>query len=295
MEGVGNHRMSMPLSIVEVVYNIVQQTSTNPDQTPRQDLDLILKTISAQDSISIHDPLHLLFPFDEAILEAIIRSDRPWDDIHHRYFFLHEMGRVKEGEFTTIMNGDGTCPVNPLAVQKIYAGGNMESISETILIDISRTPDVIENVFVGEDFSSEEIQIYIGLFKEFCDIFSCSYEDMSDIDTHIVEHEITTYPDVKHVQKKVHPINPCKARMIKVEVEKLTKDGFIFPVQLTKFVSNLVPVNKKQGTIFVYMDFHDLNKAFPKDNFPTPFIDQIVDECAGCEVFYFMDGFSGYN
>jgi hypothetical protein len=43
------------------------------------------------------------------------------------------------------------------------------------------------------------------------------------------------------------------------------------------------------------MDFHDLNKACPKDNFPTPFIDQIVDECVGCEVFFFMDGFLGYN
>jgi hypothetical protein len=43
------------------------------------------------------------------------------------------------------------------------------------------------------------------------------------------------------------------------------------------------------------MNFHDLNKACPKDNFPTPFIDQIVDECIGCEVFYFMDGFLGYN
>jgi len=43
------------------------------------------------------------------------------------------------------------------------------------------------------------------------------------------------------------------------------------------------------------MDFCDLKKACPKDNFSTPFIDQIVDECAGCEVFSFMDAFSGYN
>jgi hypothetical protein len=83
--------------------------------------------------------------------------------------------------------------------------------------------------------------------------------------------------------------------MIKAEVEKLIKVGFIYPVQLMEWVSNPVPVNKNQGTIHVCMDFCDLNKAFPKDNFPTPFIDQIVDECAGCEVFYFMDGFFGYN
>jgi hypothetical protein len=43
------------------------------------------------------------------------------------------------------------------------------------------------------------------------------------------------------------------------------------------------------------MDFCDLNKACPKYNFSTPFIDQIVDECAFCEAFSFMDAFSGYN
>jgi hypothetical protein len=54
-------------------------------------------------------------------------------------------------------------------------------------------------------------------------------------------------------------------------------------------------VNKKQGIIRVCMDFHDLNKACPKDNFPTPFIDHILDDCAGNKVFSFMDEFSRYN
>ena len=43
------------------------------------------------------------------------------------------------------------------------------------------------------------------------------------------------------------------------------------------------------------VDYRDVNQACPKDNYPTPFIDQIIDECAGCEIFSFMDGFSGYN
>jgi hypothetical protein len=54
-------------------------------------------------------------------------------------------------------------------------------------------------------------------------------------------------------------------------------------------------VNKKQGRIRVCMDFCDLNKACPKDNFLTPFIDHILDECVGSKVFSFMDIFSGYN
>ena len=52
---------------------------------------------------------------------------------------------------------------------------------------------------------------------------------------------------------------------------------------------------RSQGTIRVCVDYHDLNKACPKDNYPTPFIDQIIDNCAGSMIFSFMDGFSGYN
>ena len=54
-------------------------------------------------------------------------------------------------------------------------------------------------------------------------------------------------------------------------------------------------MDKKQGAIRICTDFRDLNHACPKDNFPTPFIDQILDECAGSKVFSFMDGFSRYN
>jgi hypothetical protein len=54
-------------------------------------------------------------------------------------------------------------------------------------------------------------------------------------------------------------------------------------------------MNKKQGTIYVCMEFCDLNTACPKDNFPMPFIDQILNECAESQIFSFMEGFSGYN
>ena len=62
-----------------------------------------------------------------------------------------------------------------------------------------------------------------------------------------------------------------------------------------EWVSNPVPVDKKQGAIHICIDFHDLNHACPKDNFPTPFIDQILDKCAGSEVFSSIDSFSRYN
>ena len=118
---------------------------------------------------------------------------------------------------------------------------------------------------------------------------------MFGIDPWIVEHEIKTYLNVKPVRQKLRAINPKKAPTIKAKIEKLLKAGFIYPVPLTEWVSNPVAVNKKEGKIRVCTDFWDLNKACPKDNYSMSFIDQILDDCSGDEIFSFMDGFSGYN
>jgi hypothetical protein len=78
-------------------------------------------------------------------------------------------------------------------------------------------------------------------------------------------------------------------------VEKFLNVGFIYPVPLTEWVSNPIPMNKKKGTICVCMVFQDLNKACPKDNFPTLFIYHILDEVCKKRGFCFMDRFLGYN
>ena len=90
-------------------------------------------------------------------------------------------------------------------------------------------------------------------------------------------------------------MNPRKAPTIKAKIENLLNVDFIYPIPLMEWVSNPVLVDTKQGTIRICTDFFDLNCAYPKDNFPTPFIDQILDECVGSEVFSFMDRFFGYN
>jgi hypothetical protein len=84
----------------------------------------------------------------------------------------------------------------------------MENIAEKILIDISKTHGLVENVFIQVYFSPKDIRMYIELFKEFHDMFSWSYEEILGIDPQIVEHEIRTYPNVNHVQQKLRLVNP---------------------------------------------------------------------------------------
>ena len=54
-------------------------------------------------------------------------------------------------------------------------------------------------------------------------------------------------------------------------------------------------VNKANGKWRMCVDFTDLNQACPKDSFPLPRIDQLVDSTAGHKLLTFMDAFSGYN
>jgi hypothetical protein len=54
-------------------------------------------------------------------------------------------------------------------------------------------------------------------------------------------------------------------------------------------------VKKPNGTWRMCVDYTDLNKACPKDEYPLPRIDQIVDSTSGCELLCFLDAYSGYH
>ena len=68
---------------------------------------------------------------------------------------------------------------------------------------------------------------------------------MPGIDPIIMVHDIPTYPGAKPIRQCLRPVHPRKAAAIKAEVEKLLKAGFIYPIPLTEWVSNIVPVDKK--------------------------------------------------
>ena len=65
----------------------------------------------------------------------------------------------------------------------------------------------------------------------------------------------------------------------------------IQPIEHSKWLSNIVPVKKKNGQIRCCVDFRNLNKACPKDEFPLPNMDMPIDFAAGHVMFSFMDGF----
>ena len=66
-------------------------------------------------------------------------------------------------------------------------------------------------------------------------------------------------------------------------------------VEYLEWLANVVPVPKKNSKVRVCVDYRDLNKASPKNDFPLPHIYMLVDSIAGHSMLSFMDRFSGYN
>ena len=86
-----------------------------------------------------------------------------------------------------------------------------------------------------------------------------------------------------------------RRRAIGEEVTKLLAAGFFREVFHFDWLANPVLVKKKTEKWRMCIDYTSLNKACPKDHFPLPHIDKIVDSTSGCEILSFLDAYSGYH
>ena len=78
-------------------------------------------------------------------------------------------------------------------------------------------------------------------------------------------------------------------------MDKLLDAEFIKEIQYPEWLSNVVVVQKKNGKWQVCVDYTNLNDACPKDTFPLPRIDQIVDTTTDHYLLSFLDAYSGYK
>uniref|UniRef100_A0A2N9FKB3 RNA-directed DNA polymerase n=1 Tax=Fagus sylvatica TaxID=28930 RepID=A0A2N9FKB3_FAGSY len=146
----------------------------------------------------------------------------------------------------------------------------------------------------AESTATNPGRIYGGSFTVH-DVFAWDYHEMPGIDPGLVAHSLNVEPGTRPVVQPMRTFHTEVEAQITQEVKKLLAAGFIKPIQHPRWLSNIVPVKKKNGQIRCCVDFRNLNKACPKDEFPLPNMDLLIDSAAGHAMFSFMDGFSGYN
>lgn len=118
---------------------------------------------------------------------------------------------------------------------------------------------------------------------------------MSTLDSQIFMHHLTVSPSVKALKQELQNMHPQIALLLKVEIHKLLDVGLMRPIDYPKWVPTLVPITKLYGGIRVCIDLRDLNKTCPKDGFPLPNIDIIIDLTTDQEMLSLIDVFSNYN
>jgi hypothetical protein len=83
---------------------------------------------------------------------------------------------------------------------------------------------------------------------------------------------------------------------VKEVVDQLLQAGFVQPCRYADLVSNIVPVQKNNtGKIRICVNFRNLNQATPKDKYPMPIADLLIDSALGNKVISFLDDNVGYN
>ena len=99
---------------------------------------------------------------------------------------------------------------------------------------------------------------------------------MPGLDPQVAMHRLNINSDVKPVKQQQRRFRPEVMEAIQSEVRKLIDSSFIREEQHPDWVANIVPVAKKNGKIWICIDFRDLNEACPKDEFLLPITDVIV-------------------
>ena len=163
----------------------------------------------------------------------------------------------------------------------------------------------LEKVIIGDDpekFFQTKAQLpllereqLVEFLRKNVDVFAWDAYEAPGIDPNFICHHLNVNPAI--TSKRQPPRHPSKehADAVKNEVTKLKQVGAIKEVFYHQWLTNIVVVKKKTGKWCVCVDFTDLNKACPKNPFPMPRIDQLVDATVGHSRMSFLDAFQGYH
>lgn len=118
---------------------------------------------------------------------------------------------------------------------------------------------------------------------------------MPGLEPFVAMHRLNISKEKKPVKQAQRRFHPDLIPLIEEEVSKLIKFGFIREVKYPRWISNIVPIKKKNGQVRVCIDFRDLNEACPKDDFPLPITELLIDSTTQYAIMPFMDGYARYN
>ena len=149
--------------------------------------------------------------------------------------------------------------------------------------------------YIGSRLAEDLKHPLIHFLKQNKDVFAWKQENMGGIYPAIITHRLNINPSFKPVKQKRRSFALERQKAINEEVARFLQKREIREVEYPEWLANVVLVKKANYKWRLCIDFTGVNRACPKDSFPLPQINLIVDATAGHELLSFMDAFFGYN
>nr|KYP57375.1 Transposon Ty3-G Gag-Pol polyprotein [Cajanus cajan] len=149
--------------------------------------------------------------------------------------------------------------------------------------------------YTGANLSEQERLTISQVVLENNDLFAWHPSDMPGIDPNFLCHKLSISKEARSIAQQRWKAREERKAAIEAEVGKLLDARFIREVHYTTWLANVVMVKKLNGKWRMCTDYTNLNKACPKDAYPLPNIDRLVNGASGHKFLSFLDAYSGYN
>jgi hypothetical protein len=152
-----------------------------------------------------------------------------------------------------------------------------------------------QKVLLGSQLSKEQEKNLLRFLFNNKDVFAWSANNLCCVNRDVIENSLNVDPSFRPRKQRLRKMSDGKAEGARNEVKRLLSASVIREVKYLEWLANTVTVKKANGKWRMCIDFTDLNKAFPKDEFPLPRIDSLVDAAASLELMSLLDCYSGYH
>jgi hypothetical protein len=178
-------------------------------------------------------------------------------------------------------------------IEKLGQGFMLANLLEEVDIGNVVVP---RPTFVNKSSNVDYKAKLIELLKQYVNCFAWSYSKMAGWSHELVEHRLPIKDGFRSYKQPVRRFNTGIYDRVKEEINQLLEANFIWPCRYANWISNIVSVEKK-GTskIHVCIDFCNLNRATPKDEYPMPIADMLVNNSFDHKAINFLDGNVAYN
>jgi hypothetical protein len=150
-------------------------------------------------------------------------------------------------------------------------------------------------VLLGSQLSSEQEKTLLRFLFNNKDVFAWSTNHLCGVNRDVIEHSLNVDQAIRQRKQKLQKMSYDKAEGARNEIKRLLSAEIIREVTYLEWLANTVMVKKANRKWRMCIDFTDLNKACPKDEFPSPRIYSLVDAAATLELMSLLDCYSGYH